>query len=187
MSNNSGEWRLNRILIVDDEFNNRRLLRAILERYALCTDAPDGKEALRVFVNSMAVGQRFDLILLDIMMPGMNGHEVLERIRKIEAENQIHDHDTVKVIMVTALADAENVIEARRNLANGYILKPIRMQKVIEEIEKCAFPLKSKSWSIKNTEFLARHFKTKLQKSSNTGAELSLLDSLHGGLFIMSK
>ncbi|HET7089293.1 MAG TPA: pyridoxal-phosphate dependent enzyme [Anaerolineae bacterium] len=85
--------RVNRILIVDDNADARRLLRRIMQargRYTLF-EAADGRQAL-----AMAAGERPDLILLDLMMPEMDGFQVLEALKQSESLRQI------PVIVVTA-------------------------------------------------------------------------------------
>ncbi len=133
-----------KILIVDDEFFNRRLLRHSLEKFAICTDVANGRDAIDAFEDAIQKGERFDLVMMDIMMPRMDGHQALEHIRKIESDSQIDQQDQVKVIMVTTLGDQENVILAGQNSADGYILKPYESTTLYESIRQCGLNLESK-------------------------------------------
>ncbi len=87
-----------RILIVEDDFTSRRLLQKILAPYGECDIAVDGKEALEAFTLAVREGRRYRLICLDIMMPEMDGQQVLKKIRQMEKELGIspsgggHDH-----------------------------------------------------------------------------------------------
>lgn len=116
--------RVPRILVADDEPANRRLLRRILERTAYIAEAADGQEALDL-INS----EPFDLVLLDIMMPGMTGLDVLQRIRR---EPRIAD---LPVILISALSDANDIVRGLQLEANDYIAKPIDIDVVIARVD----------------------------------------------------
>lgn len=125
-----------KILIVEDEFTSRRLLQKILSVYGECDVAINGREAVEALVIALDEGQPYDLVCLDIMMPEMDGHEALKRIREIEAERSIAGLDGVKVIMTTALSDGKNIFSAFRAGCEGYIIKPIDKKKLISELKK---------------------------------------------------
>jgi len=125
-----------RTLIVEDDFTSRLLLQEFLTSYGSVHIAVNGKEAVDAVRSALQANKPYDLILMDIMMPEMDGHEALTQIRKIEAQNHLVDADQVKVIMVTALGDEGNVIFARQNKVQGYILKPYDLKKLLEELRK---------------------------------------------------
>jgi len=125
-----------RCLIVEDETTARVLLREYLKECFVCDVAADGSEAVGAFKVQMEKGDRFDLICLDIMMPGMDGHEALKKIRQIEDEHKIGGLDRVKVIMTTALSDSKNVFDAFRQGCEAYLVKPVNKEKLYEQIEK---------------------------------------------------
>jgi two-component system cell cycle response regulator len=104
-----------RILVVDDILPNVKLLEAKLtsEYYDVLT-AMNGQDAL-----DMAVSESPDLILLDIMMPGMDGFEVCRRLK----ENNEVAH--IPVVMVTALTDAEDKVRGLEVGADDFLSKPI--------------------------------------------------------------
>ncbi|RMF90999.1 MAG: response regulator [Nitrospinota bacterium] len=103
-----------RILIVEDEEPNRLLLGKMVASFGYEPElAQDGIEALA------KLSLDIDLVLLDIMMPGMDGFEVVRRIR------QNGESSDVPIIMVTALADRENRLRAVEAGANDFISKPI--------------------------------------------------------------
>ncbi len=103
-----------KILIVDDEPINRKLLGRLLEKTYNITEAADGFEALELVRN-----HHFDLILLDIMMPRMNGLDVLAEIRTT------HSSTDLPVILVSALRDNHHIVKGIEAGANDYIPKPI--------------------------------------------------------------
>jgi len=104
-----------RILIVDDSEVNLDILARRLERKGYSVvKATSGSDAL-----SAVDRERFDLVLLDVMMPGMTGLEVLDAIRAR------HAPQSLPVIMTTAKSQSEDVIEALDRGANDYVTKPI--------------------------------------------------------------
>jgi DNA-binding response OmpR family regulator len=104
-----------RVLIVDDQCDNRELLAVILasEHYVVVC-AASGEEALDIVAREPP-----DLVLLDIMMPGKNGYQVVVELKANPATKKI------PVIMVSAL-DGEKVRELARNVgADGFLTKPV--------------------------------------------------------------
>jgi diguanylate cyclase (GGDEF)-like protein len=114
-----------RVLIVDDVEDNRELLSRRLERKGCVTE---GAESGFVALGLLAK-QEFDLVLLDIMMPDLNGIEVLQRIRAS------HSADALPVIMVTAKVGVSDIVEALELGANDYITKPIEFSVAFARIQ----------------------------------------------------
>jgi len=112
------------ILVVDDLPANRDLMVRRLERSGFnVIAAASGPEALEV------VGRgNIDLVLLDIMMPGMTGIDVLRTIRMSRSSAAL------PVVMVTAKTDSEDVVEALSLGANDYVTKPVDADKLIDLI-----------------------------------------------------
>ena len=124
-----------KILIVEDDFIVRRILKDILSPYGDCDIVVDGEEAIQAFRLAWEEKEPYDLICLDIMMPKLDGQEALRRIREMEKEIGIQGSAEVKVIMVTALDDPKNVVEAYyRGGATSYIVKPIVKVRLLDEI-----------------------------------------------------
>jgi two-component system chemotaxis response regulator CheY len=118
------------ILVVEDDFISRRLLCRYLEKSGSCDVAINGNEAVAAVHDALDAGRHYDLICLDIMMPGMAGQEALTAIRQLEIEHDIQVGQGARVIMTTALDDHENVRLAFRHSADGYVVKPIEKQKL---------------------------------------------------------
>ncbi len=123
-------------LIVEDNFTARKLLKMYLSSCADCDIAVDGNEAVVAFSLAMDAKEPYDLICLDIMMPNMDGRQALKAIRQIESEHGISGLDCVKVIMTTALEDSKNVMGSFREGCEAYIVKPVKKDKLFEEIQK---------------------------------------------------
>ncbi len=121
-------------LIVEDDFITSQVMREILLAFGSADIAEDGKKALELFTASQSAPEKYDIIFLDIMMPEMDGQQVLEEIRKIEAKNNVMGLDSVKIIMTTALDDFDNIKKAFFNQCEGYLVKPVEKNKVIEKL-----------------------------------------------------
>jgi two-component system, chemotaxis family, chemotaxis protein CheY len=126
-----------RCLIVEDDFGSRRLLQAMLREYGASDVVVDGQEAIDAFRLAWEENNPYDLVFLDIMMPNVDGQEALRRIRATESEIGIRDRDRAKVVMTTALGDPENVVQAfYEGGADGYVVKPIKRETLVSELEK---------------------------------------------------
>jgi two-component system chemotaxis response regulator CheY len=125
-----------RSLIVEDEFISRALLLEFLAPYGPCNVAVDGDEALQAVDAALANGTRYDLICLDIMMPGIDGTEVLARIREMESEAGILLGDGAKVFMTTALGDSKNVRGAFKASCDAYLVKPVKRSELEELVRE---------------------------------------------------
>lgn len=124
-----------RVLIVEDDFIGSRLMKKFLEAECFCHLAFDGKEAIEAFEAALKEGKPYDLLFLDIMMPEVNGIDVLKTIRSVEEKRGIAPDKGVKVIMTTAMNDADVIMESFNARCDGYIVKPIRKEQLFEEIQ----------------------------------------------------
>ena len=112
-----------KILVVDDEMGPREALRMILRDEYKVTVAGGGEQALK-YVSQ----EDFDLVILDIRMPGMNGIDLLEKIKE--------DAPDTEVAMITAYASVETATKALRQDALDYLVKPFDSSSVKEIVRK---------------------------------------------------
>jgi len=113
------------VLVVDDEPNNRDMLaRRLAGRGFEVTTAEDGASALDAIWNG-----NFDIVILDIMMPGISGMEVLEAVRKE------HSPSELPIIMATALDASQMTADALRLGANDYVTKPIDLAALLARLD----------------------------------------------------
>lgn len=110
----SSEVALPLMLVVDDEAGNRMLLKRLFQNQFQVTCVETGQDALDVLAQAP-----FDLVLLDVMMPKMNGLEVLQRLRQKSATADI------PVILVTALTENRYIVQGLQMGANDYVTKPL--------------------------------------------------------------
>lgn len=121
-----------RILVVEDEFASRKLLKTLLSDYGDCDTAVDGDECVRKFEDALNAREPYDLVCLDIMMPNKDGHQALKEIRELEKRRGVRPSDESKVIMVTALNDPTTVVKAYyKGGVNAYLPKPIEVDTLL--------------------------------------------------------
>ena len=129
---------MHRILIVDDNFENRQLLAEILREIAECDFAATGKEAIDAYNLSLQKSDPYSLILLDIELPGMGGLEILEKIRESERNSGIPLGEGIIIIIITAYE--KRFLEAFNRGCDDYVLKPIDttvlLNKIAEKLDK---------------------------------------------------
>lgn len=120
------------VLIVDDNDITRETLRVILRHdgYNVVGEALDGDGALE-----MATRLHPDIILLDVVMPKVNGVEALKSIRMVMQD--------VQVLMVTANKDQETVTEVVKSGISGYIIKPFNAKKVLDTVQAVALKVRA--------------------------------------------
>jgi two-component system chemotaxis response regulator CheY len=128
------ELALQKILIVEDEFVSRYLLEEFLSPYGTSHSAVDGYEAVLAFKTALIEKRPYNLVCLDIMMPGLDGREVAKEIRRLEKE--INVESACKVVMTTAVTD-EKVKEdmLASGLCDAYMNKPLQLDKLTELID----------------------------------------------------
>lgn len=127
------------ILIVDDKEFNREILDRILANDYRTMGAEDGFEVLDLMKK-----HRFDLILLDIMMPRMDGIELLKKIREVTPSTDL------PIILVSALKDKKDIVRGLQAGANDYIVKPVDISIVQARVKthlhiKDAFDMQKKA------------------------------------------
>ena len=116
-----------KILIVDDFSTMRRIIKNLLRDlgFTNTSEADDGQTALPMLLQG-----NFDFLITDWNMPGMEGIELLKRVR---ADDNLK---SMPVLLVTAEAKKEQIVEAAQAGVNGYIVKPFTAGTLKEKIEK---------------------------------------------------
>lgn len=104
-----------KILIVEDDFASRKFILNFLSDYGECDVTVDGMEAVDAFMMAQEDQTPYDLICLDVMMPVMDGYQVLKTIRELEKQKQIPEDKQVRIIMMTR----ENTSKRKGELLHG--------------------------------------------------------------------
>ncbi|MCL2718873.1 MAG: response regulator [Lachnospiraceae bacterium] len=125
-----------RILIAEDDFASRKFMQKYLTNFGDCDITIDGEEAVEAFKMALEDNEPYDLICLDIMMPAMDGYQVLKVVREIEKENNRTGDEAVKIIMTTALNAERNIKAAFDMGCTVYCAKPIDLDKFEEVLKK---------------------------------------------------
>ncbi len=124
-----------RILIVDDDYVSRTKLKALLSMYGDCDTVPNGELALEFFNNAHSESVPYDLITLDIDMPGMNGHEVIDKMSEWEMANEIDATKSAKLLMITIKQNSEDIMSSFRKGCHDYIKKPVTQSNIQVALE----------------------------------------------------
>lgn len=125
-----------KILLAEDDFVTRKFMMNFLSKYGECDVTVDGMEAVDAFMMALEEDEPYDLVVLDIMMPVMDGYQALKGIRNIEKERNITGNDGVKIIMATALNEEKNVKMAFDLGCTIYSGKPIDQARFEQGLKK---------------------------------------------------
>lgn len=124
------EKALHKVMVVDDNMQNRFLIIETINDIAECEVAENGREAFKLYSKSLDDGE-FDLILLDIAMPEIDGIQLLKLIREQEDFSNVPTEKRLPIIMVTAHED--RLKEAFNLGCHDFILKPINPDHLLDK------------------------------------------------------
>lgn len=119
------------ILIIDDDYVTQLAMTNMLSQYGNCETAEDGEEAIAAFRQALSAGQPYDLITIDIDMPGLNGIEVLDFLINQEKKSRLPH---AKKIMVSAKGSPKNVVAATRSHCDAFLVKPVRKHVILKKL-----------------------------------------------------
>lgn len=115
-----------KILVVEDDISTRKLEQLVLERSGhTVLEAEDGNSALRV-LNT----EKVELILLDLLMPGMSGIDLLERLKSNP------DTSSIPVVLCTSVSEQDSIEKAVSFGINGCIMKPIVPKQMLQKLQQ---------------------------------------------------
>lgn len=119
-------------LIIDDDELGRELLATQLEPYAVCDLAADGYEGVARFTAALLEGNPYQLIFLDIVMPGMDGNAAASAIRKLEQERGIPVERGVNIVVLSSLNTPQDIIQAYVSAQSAaHLVKPVKLEKLL--------------------------------------------------------
>ncbi len=121
-----------RILLAEDNITNQQVAVGILKKLGLRVDAvANGAEAVKALETIP-----YDLVLMDVLMPEMDGQQALQQIRALEEAKGILLGDGAKIVMTTALGDSKNVLAAYSGQCDAYLVKPVDKANLLDELRK---------------------------------------------------
>ncbi len=130
-----------RIMVVDDELVSRKKMEKILRDFGKVEAVENGENAVDVFRKVSDTEEQFDLITLDIEMPGIDGTETLFEIREIENEKKVPKDKQVKVLMVTSHSHKDYIITSIQAGCNDYVVKPFTKNTVLRKLFDMNVPI----------------------------------------------
>jgi two-component system chemotaxis response regulator CheY len=124
-------------LIIDDDALGRELLASQLEPYAVCDLAADGYEGVAKFAAALLEGNPYQVIFLDIVMPGMDGHAAAKAIRGLEQERGIAVEQGVNIVVLSSLNTPQDIIQAYVSAQSAaHLIKPVKVEKLLKTLSK---------------------------------------------------
>jgi len=124
-----------RALIVDDSRYQRHLIIQALTGLFETEEAADGRQALVQFAAAREAGRPFDLVVMDILMPVLDGHEALAGIRRLEREAGLDEAALTPAVMLSSLDDPANMLRAQFDSgAQAYVTKPFQARTLLEAL-----------------------------------------------------
>lgn len=125
-----------KILIAEDDFASRKYLYKLLSQYGDCDMTVDGIETVEAFAIAQDMGEPYDLLCLDIMMPKIDGLKALKTIRDFERKKGIRESEKCKVIITSALSEKEVAFESFSTGSEVYQTKPIDVEMFRDAMKK---------------------------------------------------
>ena len=124
-----------RALIVDDSRYQRHLVLQALAGLFETEEAENGQQAIDLFAAAQAAGRPFDLVIMDILMPVLDGHESLAGIRRLERQAGVAQDAGLPVVMLSSLDDPANMLRAQFDSgAQAYVTKPFEAKTLLEAL-----------------------------------------------------
>jgi two-component system chemotaxis response regulator CheY len=127
-----------KVLIVEDDLSSSVYLEKMLPEGTESVRAADGEQALTLFAESLKSGARFDIVFVDLLLPKLDGHEVLLSIREFEEESAIKEADSTPLVVVTSVDCQDSLSFAKVAGCVDYLQKPIAKKAVNDVLERIA-------------------------------------------------
>ncbi len=125
-----------RVLIVEDDPTTAQMMKFMVRNYAEFTHARNGQDGYDTFCTALEDKKPFDLVFLDIMMPKVDGQEMLEAIREYEEDCGISGSDGSKVVMTTCVDDTKEIYHSLSHGVLDYLTKPVDRKKLMTIMER---------------------------------------------------
>ena len=121
-------------LIVEDVHFLALILERIIVPFGPVDFASNGRIAIDLYSKAFTKNDPYDLVCLDLLLPEVDGFEVLYHIRHFEDSFNLPEEGRIKIIVISTFNDSKTVTRARKAGCDGYIAKPFRKDKIIEEL-----------------------------------------------------
>ncbi|MCB0333615.1 MAG: response regulator [Bdellovibrionales bacterium] len=124
-----------RVLIVEDDPTTAQMMKFMIRNYVEYSHAGNGQEGYDAFCTALDEKKPFDLVFLDIMMPMVDGQEMLEAIRVYEEDCGISCSEGAKVVMTTCVDDTKEIYHSLSHGVLEYLTKPVDRKKLLSIME----------------------------------------------------
>ncbi|MBF0339113.1 MAG: response regulator [Nitrospirae bacterium] len=128
-------------LIVDDEPVTTKMLKRLFSRYGLCEAATNGDDAVTLFKDAWHMDRPYDLIVMDVMMPGRTGIEAYETIREYERQCNVKNGAEVKIVLMTGMGISRELFNLYKTSCMAYLYKPVDMKELLGVLSRLKLPL----------------------------------------------
>lgn len=125
-----------RVLVVEDEKVSSKMLEGILKPYGVCVSSESSEDGFELFMTALEAGEPFDVICLDVGLPGLDGIELLDEIRHTEEEKGIIGEAGAKVFVVSGACDLNTFVDASEAGCTTFLCKPIDAKKILSELRR---------------------------------------------------
>ena len=124
-----------KILLVEDSKSAQLKIHSILSEYGKCDQAYNGHEGVEMYTDSLQTDTAYDLIVMDVVMPQMDGFAAVKEIKRIQEKQSVPDEERPEIIMLTSRADPEYMMKAHFELGvTTYVTKPFEDRTLIEAL-----------------------------------------------------
>ncbi|MBF0564740.1 MAG: response regulator [Nitrospirae bacterium] len=123
-------------LVVDDEVVTVKMLKRLFSRFGQCVSATNGYDALEFVKIAYDEGEPFDILIMDVVMPGLNGFETYSAIRDLEFSLGIEKDSQTKIIIMTGLGISREIFELHKTSCMAYLYKPIEVSELMQVLQK---------------------------------------------------
>lgn len=125
-----------KILLVDDSKSAQLKIHEILSKYGECDQAYNGLEALDYFTSSILNQTPYDLVVMDVVMPKMDGFQASKEIMAFEERENIPRDQRTKIVMLTSKSEPKHMIKAQLEIGvTTYLTKPFEEETLIEALD----------------------------------------------------
>ena len=128
-------------LVIDAEEAIKQSICGIFADTGACDGANDGNMGLELIKQAFEISQPYALIILDIVLPEIDGHTIIKQIRQWEIDRGIDTLNEAKILVVSRRRDEPTILRAFRNGATGWISKPVAMEEIVHKLNnlKCTY------------------------------------------------
>jgi two-component system chemotaxis response regulator CheY len=128
---------MRRFLIAEDEMLSRKILENFFSEFAECDSAEDGLQAFEMFTKAILEGKPYDLVCTDIIMPKLDGHDLIRKIRACEQSLPIQDCIRTKIFVISVSDSSTDMSHALLDCdCDDYVVKPFHRDQLRSLLEK---------------------------------------------------